>query len=274
MKIVVHVDGGESWARRMDAAIQLAGRLGGGRILGVYGQVGAALPSYGFHGDKSQIDRDATPPRERFEAMIADAAGQGVTGAWHTIHSLNPDFIASELTANAQYGNLVVLGQLDPRATSERIPADLAEQVVLNCGRPVLIIPYAGSFDFNFQRVLIAHNDSREATRAVNDALPFVKGSDAWVMVVRHGPEKGAPHDWRWVELTQYLADNGVTATIETPLIQNISVADFLLSKAADVSANLLVMGAYGKLGLPRMLRGSVTRDILRHMTVPVMLSH
>lgn len=273
MKIVVHVDGGETWERRVQAAVSLGTRLGGGRILGVFGQMATALPSYGFHGDKTQIDRTAAPHKARFEDIVGQA--EGIVAHWHTIHSVNPDFIASELTANAQYADLAVLGQLDPRATAERMPADLAEQVVLNCGRPVLIVPYAGDFDYDFARVLIAHNDSREATRAVCDALPFIEGAAARVVVVRHGPDqRGAPNDWRWVELKQHLADNGVEAMVETPVIQNISVADFLLSQAADVSAQLLVMGAYGKLGLPRMLRGSVTRDILRHMTLPVLLSH
>jgi nucleotide-binding universal stress UspA family protein len=61
---------------------------------------------------------------------------------------------------------------------------------------------------------------------------------------------------------------------VETPVIANIGIADFLLSQASDLGAQMLVMGAYGKLGLPRMLRGSVTRDILRQMTIPVLLGH
>ncbi|MCF8482269.1 MAG: universal stress protein [Rhodospirillum sp.] len=272
MKIIVHVDTGESWPRRVEAAAKILVNRGGGRILGLFGQMASTLPSYSFHGDKDVIDRDADPHRVRFHDILA--AYPGIDVDWHTIHSVNPGFIVSEVTANAQFADLTVLGQIDPRATNERVPADMAEQVVLNCGRPILLIPYAGSFDYSFKRVLIAYNDSRESSRAVGDALPFIKGAKARVEVVRHAPEKADPSDWRWVELAKRLADHDVDAIVETPAIANIGVADFLLSQAADTDAQLLVMGAYGKLGLPRMLRGSVTRDILRQMTLPVLLAH
>jgi nucleotide-binding universal stress UspA family protein len=272
MKIVVHVDTGESWPRRVEAAAKILANHGGGRILGLFGQMASTLPSYSFHGDKDVIDRDAAPHKARFLEILA--AYPTLEVEWHTIHSVNPGFIVTEITANAQFADLTVLGQIDPRATAERTPADMAEQVVLNCGRPVMLIPYTGTFDYDFKRVLIAYNDSRESSRAVGDALPFIKGSKARVEVVRHAPEKADPSDWRWVELSKRLADHGVDATVETPAIANIGVADFLLSQAADVDAQLLVMGAYGKLGLPRMLRGSVTRDVLRQMTLPVLLSH
>ncbi|GEO81082.1 universal stress protein [Pararhodospirillum oryzae] len=272
MKIVVHIDAGDSWPRRADAAARLLAARGGGRVLGVFGQMATALASYAYHGDKAAIDREAAPQRDRFFEIMAPFGS--VAAEWHTIHSVNPDFIAAEITANAQYADLTVLGQIDPRATADRVPADLAEQVVLNCGRPVLMIPYTGTYTFAFSRVLVAYNDSRESSRALGDALPFIHGAQAWVMVVRHAPELIDPSDWRWVELKRRLEDHGVQATVETPAIANISVADFLLSQAADLSADLLVMGAYGKLGLPRMLRGSVTRDILRQMTLPVLLGH
>ncbi|WP_041795265.1 universal stress protein [Pararhodospirillum photometricum] len=271
MKVVVHVDAGESWPRRAEAALRFVSLRGGGRILGVYGQMATVLPAYAYHGDKAAIGDEAAPQRQKFFEMLSGI--EGISPDWHTIHSANPDFIASELTANAQYADLTILGQNDPR-TADRVPADLAEQVVLNCGRPVLLIPYTGSFEYGFSRVLVAYNDSRESARALGDALPFIRGSEAWVSVVRHAPDKADPSDWRWIELLRRLEDHGVRATVETPTLNAIGVADFLLSKAADVSAELLVMGAYGKLGLPRMLRGSVTRDILRQMTLPVLLSH
>ncbi len=272
MKIVVHVDSGETWPRRVEAALEILRLRGGGKLMGLFGQMATALPSYSYHGDRSTIDKAAEPAKARFDEMVT--AVPSVDATWHTIHSVNQGFITSELTSNAHYADLTVLGQPDPRATAERVPADLPEQVVLNCGRPVLMIPFAGTFDFSFQRVLIAFNEAREATRAMNDSLPLIKGADARVIIVRHGPDKGDLRDWRWDALVNHLSDHGVSATVEAPTIANIGVADFLLSQAADTSAQLLVMGAYGKLGLPRMLRGSVTRDVLRQMTLPVLLGH
>ncbi|MBK1664576.1 universal stress protein UspA [Rhodospirillum rubrum] len=273
MKIVVHVDGGEAWPRRAEAAARIVSTRGGGRVLGLFGQTASALPSYSIHGDKDGIDRDAQPQRDRFESLMANHPG--VSAEWHTIHSLNPGFIVGEITANAQFADLTVLGQVDPRAIPERLPSDLAEQVVLNCGRPILLIPYAGTFDYAFERVVIAYNDSRESSRAVGDALPFLSGAEARVIVIRHTPDPTEGDSWRWRELGRRLEEHGLRrVVVETPVLNQIGVADFLLSQAADTAAQLLVMGAYGKLGLPRMLRGSVTRDVLRQMTLPVFLGH
>jgi nucleotide-binding universal stress UspA family protein len=82
-----------------------------------------------------------------------------------------------------------------------------------------------------------------------------------------HGALPGA-------DISLHLARHGVKATIEQTVSGDLSVGDTLLSRAADLGADLLVMGAYGHSRLRELLLGGATRTLLRSMTLPVLMSH
>ena len=139
-------------------------------------------------------------------------------------------------------------------------------------GRPVLLMPYAGSFKADFQRPLIAWNKSREAAHAVNDALPVIEGCQEVTVVsldTRREEAKIA-----CAEVARHLACHGIKTKTEVLVVEDIGVMDMLLNQVADRAADLLVMGAHGQIGFPFVSRGAGTRYILRHMTVPVLMSN
>jgi nucleotide-binding universal stress UspA family protein len=140
-------------------------------------------------------------------------------------------------------------------------------------GRPVLVVPYIGPSGTLGKRVLLAWNATREATRAATDALPFLQAADEVLVVlvkphsISHGEVPGA-------DIGLYLARHGVHVKVETIEGVDIDAGNLLLSRAADLSSDLIVMGAYGHSRFSELVLGGVTRTMFESMTVPVLMSH
>jgi nucleotide-binding universal stress UspA family protein len=137
----------------------------------------------------------------------------------------------------------------------------------------VLVVPRYGTFDTVGERVLVAWNGSREATRAVHDALPILKLATK-VTVLSIDPERDTGDRIPSADIALHLARHGVAAEGTSTVGLDISVGDLLLSRAADLGADLIVMGAYGHSRMRELVLGGATRHILQHMTVPVLMSH
>jgi len=168
---------------------------------------------------------------------------------------------------------VTVLGQADPD-DPDALP-DLPERVILGAGRPVIVVPYAGTFKTMGQRVVVAWNASREATRAVNDALPLLERA-ASVRVLSINPHGGRSGHGAvaGADISLHLARHGVRVEAASVNASDVRVDDMLLSQAADCGADLIVMGAYGHSRLGEFVLGGATRHILRQITMPVFMSH
>ncbi|HEY1935070.1 MAG TPA: universal stress protein [Acetobacteraceae bacterium] len=180
----------------------------------------------------------------------------------------------AKLVLLAQAADLVVIGQVNGSAGP--VPAWYRpEEIVINCGRPVLMIPYIGSFPRVGRRVLIAWDGSREAARALNDAVPIIRSARmVTLMAVR-------PHSREFQRdrvpmrcIVQHLERHGITAHPEETLQGENSIADVLLSRAADLSVDMIVAGAYHRSPLREALIGGVSRTLFQRMTVPVLMAH
>jgi nucleotide-binding universal stress UspA family protein len=140
-------------------------------------------------------------------------------------------------------------------------------------GRPILILPYAGNITTSGKRILVAWNASREAARAISDALPLLKLAEKVNLIrihPKHGEHPAVPAD----QLTRYLARQAVKVEVMTEHVADIDVGNELLSRAADLGSDLIVMGGYGHSRLREWVMGGATRTILESMTVPVLMSH
>jgi len=186
------------------------------------------------------------------------------------------DEAGAALCLQARYSDLLVIGQPDP---DEGLPAersDVAQYVLLNGGRPVLLVPYAGSFDAIGRRAVIAWDGSPEAARAVTGAIPLLRESGLVQVAVfnpeigyaAHGEEPGA-------DIALYLARHDIKVEVARQTTdRHVDLGNALLSHVADFGADLLVMGGYGHARLREVLLGGVTRTVLTSMTIPVLMSH
>lgn len=189
------------------------------------------------------------------------------------------------LVAQSRVADLVIVGQPsgdDAQGASRHF----ASQLLVAAGCPVLFVPAAGRVTRCGTRALVAWSNTRESARALRDALPLLQRAAA-VEVMRVGAaQAGGPEPLDGV--VEYLRAQGVSATAKvtavrqlgfgermlTPAVVDAPVAELLLSHAADMNADLLVMGGYGHTRAHELVLGGVTRTLLASMTVPALMSH
>src|SRR5882757_5435775 len=280
--ILIHLDEGPRSSTRLKIAVDLARRqkahLTGIFVVDIPGSdlfFGAGMPFSAGGGMDQMVSSLRTEATSR-----AEAAGQefrealrrdGLEGEWRTVEG---DTI-SLLALHARYADLTVLGQPNEDEAYKGPSADaVLVNVLLSSGRPILAVPYAGKFERVGERVLVAWNASREATRAVNDALPLLRDATA-VTVLAVNPRHGIDGhgDVPAADIALHLARHGVKAEAAHTVAHDISEGDALLSYAADLGADLIVSGGYGHSRAREMVFGGVTRTLLQEMTVPMLLS-
>jgi nucleotide-binding universal stress UspA family protein len=203
---------------------------------------------------------------ERFREEVRPHA---IEGDWHMFAAGD----SAELIALLRAIDLVILGQTSP---GYRAPHGFRpEDIVVGCGRPVLVVPYAGAFDKIGRRVLVAWDGTREASRALHDSLPLIAKAEAVTVMTVRIREAGADQDAASLHrIVRHLERHGIPARLEETPRGDMSVSDLLLSRAADLAADLIVAGAYHHSQFREALLGGVSRDLLDHMTVPVLMSH
>jgi nucleotide-binding universal stress UspA family protein len=223
-------------------------------------------PLYREYEQKTQRESEAT--RHLFEEA---ATRHGLSAEWRAASGL-----PSAVTAlHGRYVDLIVVGQPDPDDLQAALFRPLPEEVALAVGRPILVIPYAGSWTQIGRRVLVGWDSSREATRAINDAMPLLAGAEAVTVLVVDPADGPAGHgEVPGADIALHLARHGVKATVESTVSAGIGAGNALLSRASDLEADLLVMGAYGHSRVRELLLGGVTRTILESMTLPVLMAH
>lgn len=176
---------------------------------------------------------------------------------------------------HARYADIAVVGQPladDAHAGFER---DLVHAILVSAGRPVLVVPHFGEYTTVGQTVLIAWKETRESARAVGDALPFLKrAGEVVVMSISAPGAEAARESQADAGIASFLARHDVDAKVRHEVADDIDVGNLLLSRAADLSADLIVMGAYSRPRLSEAVLGGVTRLMLQAMTVPVLMSH
>jgi nucleotide-binding universal stress UspA family protein len=276
--LLVVLDAGAPARGRIDVAAALAERFAA-HLAGLYPLPIPQRPRELGYFDPAMLDpffaeareraRDAADEvRERFEHITKL---RGVTAEWRLI----PEGPEADPAVHARYVDLTILGQLDPDRGEAEIIDRRPEQVALASGHPVLVVPYAGPFENVGRRVVVGWSATREAARAVNDAMPLLMAADVVNVLTIDAHEAPRGHGaLPGADISLHLARHGVKATIEQTVSGDLSVGDTLLSRAADLGADLLVMGAYGHSRLRELLLGGATRTLLRSMTLPVLMSH
>lgn len=195
---------------------------------------------------------------------------EGITGEWRLVEGM-----AAETAAlHARYADLTIVGQANPEKPLSG-NAGIAQEVLLTSGRPVLIIPYNAHYKSLGKSVLIGWKSSREAARAVNDALPLIATADN-VTILAINPKSGigGDGDLPGADMALHLARHGITAQAAHTVAEDVAAADVLLNQASDMGADLIVIGGYGHSRTREFVFGGVTRDLLREMTVPILMSH
>jgi nucleotide-binding universal stress UspA family protein len=276
--LLVVLDSDKASRGRMNLAAALAERYAA-HLVGLYPLPIPEAPSHLGYYDPALLDPFFRELRERAQE-VCDKEREAFEHA-ASLRALSAEWRVAEAGAesdpalHARYVDLTILGQLDPDGGDSELLRPRPEHVTLASGRPILVVPYAGQFETVGRRVLIGWSATREATRAVNDAMPLLIEADVVTVLsidAREGPDGHG--ELPGADIALHLARHGVKATVERTVSADISAGDVLLSRAADLGADLLVIGAYGHSRVRELLLGGATRSILQSMTLPVLMSH
>jgi nucleotide-binding universal stress UspA family protein len=266
---------------RLDVLLELTAGLAGehdSHVLGLYvipaPAIYPATASYGmpeiFDSFSRYFEEQLGPAREKFESAMKR---NGIAGQWLQIRARVPA-ISDSISEIGRIADLVVLSETD-RNADKGVELDLVENVVLSVGRPVLVIPRKGGRELKANQIVCGYNGSKEAARAVHDALPFLKrAEDVRLVWVDPSLERETAGPLPGADMAQSLDRHGVRATAEPMPTNGINPADALLTRARDLGAGLIVMGAYGHSRLREFVLGGATREALSTLSVPLVLSN
>jgi len=274
--ILVHVDESDRSSLRVKFAAEIAriedAHLIGTAVTGVSrfiyqdGNISASDPNLTIH--LNFLRERAEKAVDEFNKMVDHIGVRSYES------SIANDEAGGGIGLQARYSDLVVVGQTNRDEPSPSVLPDFPEYIVMNSGRPALIIPYAGDFHSVAKRPLISWDASREATRAVTDAIPLLKKADLVQVAIfntkstpdAHGEQPGA-------DIALYLARHGIKVEVSVHKTST-DIGNALLSLAHDLDSDMIVMGGYGHSRFREMIMGGVTRTILESMTVPIFMSH
>lgn len=268
--LLVHVDASQGGRRRVQFAADLALRAGA-RLSGIHVTPPAEVPPQFKPSLVEEVAADLTESLAGNAIAAAqvfneETAGRVVDTCWFDADG----DVAEGITERARYADLVVVGQYESQGSPERHPLPIAHSVVVRCGRPVLVVPSVVKGNW-LQKVAVAWDGSREAVRAIHDALPLLRLAQSVRILTLMAPHATNSD----VEsMVRHLARHGIGCETEFPQFWNVEEHASLRKAIKQGEYGLLVMGAYSHPKWLEFIFGGATQSILLTSTIPVLVSH
>jgi nucleotide-binding universal stress UspA family protein len=269
--LLVHVDGTKAARGRVQLAASLAGRMGA-KLAGLHVTPQTDIP-YRYKPSRvaEALERRSIELAANSE-MATRVFAEETKGASAWLYA-NGD-VVRRICEHARYADLVILGSYERQLPIEAHPLPVAHSVALQCGRPVLVVP-GNCHHATFDRAVIAWDGSREAVRAVHDALPLLSQARSAhvVRVVRASTEVVAATG-EAANLVAHLKSHGISANHDVMGVVAMSEHQHLRNVVVDGQFDLVVMGAYSRSQWLEFVFGGATDTILPASTTPVLVSH
>jgi nucleotide-binding universal stress UspA family protein len=277
--LLVYVDATPRSAARMELAARLAiqhnAHLTGLHVIDIPSAnyfYGAAMPFVPTNPEEivERIRAEAVEAARPVETAFRECLRRNsIEGEWRLVEGPPPATVA----LHGRYTDLTIVGQ--PNREEPQDADAVLVTTAMTSGRPVLAVPFVGEFPTIGERVLVAWNASREAARALNDALPLLLNAKQ-VTILAINPQRGVGGhgDVPAADIALHLARHGLKAEAAHTVARDIADGEALLSYAADIGADLIIAGAYGHSRARELVFGGVTRTLIAEMTAPVLFSH
>ena len=220
----------------------------------------------------AQREADIGKLESRVERVNALVAKSGLSS---DVDSEYSEFASAEqiIGRRARYVDLTLVGPELVEKAALKVQA--VNGGLFESSTPLLITPAGSKPTLRPKKVLLAWDSRIEAARAAHEAIDLlVEAADVNVTLVdpeatfgANGPEPGA-------DIATYLARHGAKATVTRLSSAKHSVADALRQHAVDISADMIVMGAYGHSRLRERIFGGVTKSMIEEPPLPVFMAH
>lgn len=216
------------------------------------------FPDATMIGASEEINRAR---EERLGELFATRLGrEDLSYEWRSLRSFSGDSVLSALES-ARCGDIVIAG----RGGGEGGSPDI-DTLIQGAGRPVLLVPKQRGAGTDVKRVVVAWNGSREAARAVFDALPFIIAAEETTLLAIDPPGgDGETGPLPGTEIAATLARHGAKVSIQTAASGDWSRAQVMERTVRDKGADLLVLGAFSHSRLREMIFGGTTRTIIEN---------
>ncbi|KQX21477.1 universal stress protein [Variovorax sp. Root434] len=275
--ILVHLDRSDRSAARSALAAQWA-KAHEGHLVGLVptGLYDGVIPIDAIATGMTDYIADAASHLRLRAEAISREFREGIHASGYLSYEVRlvDGATVDAVVRHGRASDLVVLGQDDESDAMDTTVHGLVQQVLMEAGRPLLIVPCAGNFSAPAKNVVVTWDGSRESAIAIHTALPALLGASRVTLVsYRHPGEEGDEQRLLIPEMIQFLQRHGIQARSEREVTE-IDIADALLSRISNLGADLLVMGGYGHSRFRERVLGGVTRQILAQMTVPVLMAH
>lgn len=268
--VLLHVYGDKGQQVRLDAAVALTRALGGKLQCIQVSPLSSYVVTEPFGGMYmvgqlyETLEREA---REQKAKIDAELQASDVPHEWIGFDG----GVAQSIVSWARLSDIIVLSKADYRERDGNHPIPIVADVAMGARSPVLAMPetFTGTFTPN-GHALIALNGAPENAHALRAALPLLKLASAVTLTsVGKGSE-----DFPASRAVDYLALHGVTATVRELPLDGAGIAETLMQAAKAMSAAYVVMGAYGHSRFREAVLGGVTRSMLEHSGVPLLMAH
>jgi nucleotide-binding universal stress UspA family protein len=235
----------------------------------VYPAVGSyAIPEV-FDSFTKYFEEQATGAKEKLDGVMRR---NGLSWQWLKVDAPVP-VISETVSTIGRIADLIIVSDT-ARDAKQGVELDFVQDVVLSAGRPVLVLP-RNAAQFKIDQVVCGYNGSREAARALIDALPLLKrASDVRLVWVDPSLDGETAGPLPGAEMAKSMGRHGVRATAESMPTNGLNPAEALFTRARDLGAGLIVMGAYGHSRLREFVLGGATRHALSAMSIPLLMSH
>ena len=225
------------------------------------------FPADLIEGQRSESEKAA---RAAIAAFEESARRAGVSAATYKT-TISLAGAAESFGRIGRRFDLCVVRQSEPDKIA---PEELIiEGALFGSGRPVVVVPYIQKGGIKLDRVMLCWDGSRNAARAIADAMPLLAKAKA-VDVVIVASEAPKSDEVPGADMAEHLARHGLRVDVRRIVAKDTDIASTLLSHAADSGADFMVMGGYGHSRLREFVLGGATRGMLGAMTVPVLMSH
>ena len=272
--LMTHVQPEPEAGPRLACAIDLAGRFGA-RLIGVGAEM---IPPLAFDNGFYSVDAEwVVAMRQSIEEQLQVAHDlfkreTATFAADDRVWLSGIDSPTPAIAAASRGADLIIAGGA-PRRRESPYRDVAAAELALQAGRPVLVAPPKAP-TLSAAKVVVAWKDTREARRALSDALPFLERADS--VLVLEVCEASATEDARirTADVVSALTRRNIKAEARVATAAHAAPGLLILDEALAFGADLIVLGCYGHSRLGEWVFGGVTRDLLAQDDVYLLLSH